>query len=99
MLDRLEPAEALELLDATPGANIPPDQAQALVGRLLEQLPALTTALEDRADERATDLAASHVRVREGADEIVRSLRVRAEHPVDVLGTYLYLPMLTGVDA
>lgn len=95
----LEPAEALELLEAMPGANIPPDQAQALVERLLEQLPALTSALEERADKRAADLATSHVRVREGADEIVRSLRVRAQHPVDVLGTYLYLPMLTGVDA
>lgn len=92
-------AEAASLLDAEPVANIPSDQATAQVAGVLTDLSALEGHLAQAADARAAALADSHARVRQGSGEIIRSLKVRAEHPVDILGVYVYLPVAQGAVA
>ncbi|MBK7622390.1 MAG: DEAD/DEAH box helicase [Kineosporiaceae bacterium] len=86
--------EMTTLLAATPDANVPPDQAQALAARVIERLPAVLPDLAARAEENARDLLASHRRVRADAGAARRGLRVSAQIPVDILGVYLYLPVL-----
>ncbi|WP_106817516.1 helicase-related protein [Janibacter massiliensis] len=90
----LDAAETSALAEARPDANIPPDQARQGIATMLDQLHHVEEHLTARADERAAELATSHARVREGAGEIIRALKVRAEHPVDVLGVYVYLPVV-----
>jgi superfamily II DNA or RNA helicase len=89
----LEDAEVVELLDATPGANTPPEQARQFVQRALDGLPAIAPALDAAADQLAEELLASHRRVREAAGVVRRGLRVAAQKPVDVLGVYVHLPL------
>lgn len=95
----LPPDVALGLLDAQPVANIPSDQAVTSVEAVLAGMGELTAYLEADADVRAAALAASHTRVRRGSGEVIRGLSVRAEHPVDVLGVYVYLPVAQGAVA
>jgi len=89
----LDDAEVVELLDATPGANTPPEQARQFVQRALDGLPALVPALDTTADRLAEELLVSHRRVREAAGVVRRGLRVAAQKPVDVLGVYVHLPL------
>ncbi|MGQ0464798.1 MAG: helicase-related protein [Sporichthyaceae bacterium] len=89
----LDDAEVQALLAAAPDANVPADQARNLMTSTLEKTTALQPALIVRADELAEELLASHRRVRTGAGAARRGLKVSAQHPVDVLGVYLYLPV------
>ncbi len=93
----LSDEHAHALLDAASVANVAPDQQSAAVAGILAGLGELTEELTTRADVRARQLAESHARVRQGAGEVVRALRVRAEHPVDVLGVYVHLPVAKGI--
>lgn len=88
--------EVEALLHAEPDANIPPDQATALTARVVDRLDALTSHLDQQADELAAQLLASHRRVRAGAGAARRGLNVRAQKPVDILGVYIYLPVAAG---
>lgn len=85
--------EAMSLLAARAVANLPADQAGAQVHSVLAGLPELTAHLDAAADAKAAELAESHLRVRQGSGDLIRNLKVRAEHPVDVLGLYVYLPV------
>jgi hypothetical protein len=91
----LDEDEVQDLLAATPDANVPADQARDLMTRTLEKAPALQPALAARADELAAELLATHRRVRAGAGAARRGLKVIAQHPVDVLGVYVFLPVHT----
>lgn len=92
--------EAVEqLLGATPTANTQPDMARNCIAGVLSALPKLTPALEDKARQIAEELKRSHIRVRQSARgrEIAGSLAIRGievvpQFPVDVLGTFVYLP-------
>ena len=92
----LDADEVARLMHAHPDANIPPDQATDMVARALEKVPLVFDHLDARADARADELLESHRRVRAGAGAARAGLRVRAQKPVDVLGVYLYLPMVQG---
>jgi len=85
-----EAAEAL--LAAEPAANLAPDRVQRELERTLAGLPALTPALADLAGVRAAELLESHRRVREAASATGR-FSVEPQLPVDVLGTYVFLPL------
>jgi superfamily II DNA or RNA helicase len=89
----LAETEVTELLDAIPGANVPPEEARHFAQRALNGLPALGPALDAVADQLARDLLASHRRVREAAGIVRRGLRVAAQKPVDLLGVYVHLPL------
>lgn len=92
----LSEEEALVLLRAQPDANIPSDQARLFAERAVAAAGALGDVLDARAQARADDLLDSHRRVRTGARAAKAGLRVRAQTPVDILGVYVYLPVLEG---
>jgi len=90
----LDEDEVAALLDASPEANVPEDQATLQVGRVLDSLGELVTILDDTADVLAVQLRESHRTVRQAADRRIRGLAVVAQKPVDILGVYLYLPIV-----
>ncbi|MER3410724.1 MAG: ATP-dependent helicase, partial [Thermoleophilia bacterium] len=89
----LSQEEAEALLDASPDANIAPDQARDFVRRVVEGYEHLRPALEEEARRRAQALLDSHLRVRDAAR--LRGLRYRVEPklPPDLLGVYVLLPV------
>ena len=88
--------EVKALLAAHPDANVPSDQARDLAARILDRLSAVDGELSTRADDLAATLLESHRRVRAGAAATRRGLAVRAQKLVDILGVYLYLPIVQG---
>jgi len=94
--DFLTADEVVALVAARAEANIPADQARDLITKGLANISLLAEHLNTRADGRAERLLESHRRVRAGAGASRQGLRVRAQKPVDVLGVYVYLPLITG---
>ncbi|MBO0797948.1 MAG: ATP-dependent helicase, partial [Blastocatellia bacterium] len=85
-------AEAERLLDASPSANITPEQAADFVRKVTESFDLLLPRLEQYKQERAAELLDAHRRVRAAAHVKGVSYDVNAELPPDVLGIYVYLP-------
>ncbi|HET9059635.1 MAG TPA: helicase-related protein [Acidimicrobiales bacterium] len=81
------------LLAARPDGNIDPEQAAQLLGAVTDNLSMLSQHFDTVADQLAREMLDAHRRVRVGANAPLRGLAVRAQHPVDVLGVYLYLPL------
>ena len=94
--DWLTDTEVNALLDAEPDANLPADQARDLAARIIDHLSALTPVLDAQATKIAARLLDSHRRVRAGAGALRRGLEVRAQKPVDILGVYIYMPVVKG---
>ena len=94
--DFLTADEVVALVAARAEANIPADQARDLITKGLANVSLLAEHLNTRADGRAERLLESHRRVRAGAGASRQGLRVRAQKPVDVLGVYVYLPLIAG---
>jgi superfamily II DNA or RNA helicase len=92
----LDEAAARALAEAAPEANIPTDQARAQAERIIDRLADLTPHLDSTADALALELLESHRRVRAGAKANRQGLRVTAQKPVDILGAYLYLPVVAS---
>jgi hypothetical protein len=88
----LDEADALALLDATATENTDPHFGERTMSRILGGLDEVTGHLETYGEELATELDASHRRVRSASGEIVRGLSVKAQKPADILGAYVYLP-------
>ncbi|MEU9942628.1 helicase-related protein [Streptomyces lavendulae] len=97
----LPPEEAIVLLDATATENTDAYFGERTMTRILGQLPEASDHLAAYGDELASDLDASHRRVRAASGEIVRGLTVTAQKPADILGAYVYLPaaVAAGVSA
>jgi hypothetical protein len=83
-------AEAL--LDATPDANITPEQAADFVRRVIDGFATLQPYLDQAAIKRGEALLEAHRRVRTASQLKGISYRVEAQLPPDVLGIYVYLP-------
>ncbi|WP_103531371.1 DEAD/DEAH box helicase [Streptomyces sp. SM11] len=62
------------------------------IARDLGALPDLAGHLTAYGTRLASELDASHRRVRKANEEIVRGLKVVPQEPADVLGVYVYLP-------
>ncbi len=90
--DWLSPDEAESLLDAPAEANVPPELAVRQAQTAIEGLPDLATALDQIADEHATAVGDAHKRVRDAARSR-GAVTVSAQHPADVLGVYVMLPI------
>ena len=89
----LSPDEVALLLGAVPSDNIQPDEAIDFTERAVIALEAVLPHLNSVADELAVKLRDDHIRVREaGGQRVRRQIAVRAQHPADVLGVYVYLP-------
>ena len=80
------------LLDLTPDANVPPDQARHHLERILEHLEALQPHMDEDARRRAAEVAAAYARLRQGAAMRRVRFEVEPKLPADVLGVYVYLP-------
>ncbi|UXY31084.1 DEAD/DEAH box helicase [Streptomyces sp. HUAS TT20] len=91
--------EAAALLDATASENTDAHFAERTMSRVLGQLDEVFAHLEAYGEELATELDASHRRVRAASGEIVRGLSVTAQRPADVLGAYVYLPATPAASA
>jgi superfamily II DNA/RNA helicase len=90
----LPAAEAEALVDAPPGANLSPELATRQAKSAIDALAHLTPALDQVADDRAAALGDAHTRVRDAA-RATGTATVAAQHPVDVLGVYVMLPIAT----
>ncbi len=89
------PAEALTpLLACQPDANINPDQASQFVAKVIAGMPALQPHLEGAAVRRGEALLEAHRRVRTAARLKEVHHRVEPHLPPDVLGIYVYLPVV-----
>jgi superfamily II DNA or RNA helicase len=86
-------AAAEALLDATPDANISPEQASGFVQRVIDGYEALRPTIEEQAGTRAAAVLDAHRRVRAAAGMRGVTYRVEARLPVDVLGIYVFLPV------
>lgn len=82
------------LLQAVPDASIAPDLARAQVRRVLDSLPTLAPELERIAHARSQVLLEAHRRVRQAARIGVRGVRVEPWLPADLLGIFVYLPVM-----
>ena len=89
----LDAETAENLVKATPDGNIQPQQATQFVRRVIEGFDVLKPHLESVAMERAEELLQSHRRVRDAAKHKGR-YSVEPKLPVDVLGIYIYLPIM-----
>jgi superfamily II DNA or RNA helicase len=89
------PSEEVDgLLGLKPdGGNLAADQAAMHVDRITSALHHLTGHLDSAADDLASDLLATHRRVRSGAGAVRRGLAVTAQKPADILGLYLWIPV------
>lgn len=92
----LNESDAEALLRCQSDANLGADQAAEQARRILDSLGQLETNLNDQADALAADLLDAHRRVRSSSGAPRRGLSVDAQHPVDVLGVYIYLPAVTS---
>jgi superfamily II DNA or RNA helicase len=90
----IDETDVSRLLAAAPEANVPEDQASLQVSRVLVTLGELRAVLDDTADMLAGQLLESHRAVRQAADSRIRGLAVTAQKPVDILGLYVYLPIV-----
>ncbi len=90
----VEEAIADSLLSAQPESNISTEQATDFVRRVIDGVEILRPHLNQVAVERGEELLDAHQRVRRASK--VRSIRYRIEPqlPPDVLGIYVYLPLL-----
>lgn len=93
----LDQDAAEALLQAKPDENTLPQDAEVYVGRVVEGFDHIAPVLNDIAQQRGEELLAAHVRVREAAyrrGERRPQYRVEAQLPPDVLGIYVYLPVM-----
>jgi superfamily II DNA or RNA helicase len=84
------------LLQASPDANITPEQATAFVRRVVDEAASLRTHLDVEGRERGERLLAAHRRQRDGAQIRGVSYRVEPRLPADLLGIYVLLPVAGG---
>lgn len=82
------------LLDAKAVANVPAAQGQNVIARVLDNIGDLTGHFDEHGDLLAEWIAESHRRVRAAAGEIRRGLSVKVERPADLLGIYVFLPVV-----
>ncbi|MCK4794573.1 MAG: DEAD/DEAH box helicase [Desulfobacteraceae bacterium] len=88
----IEPAQAEQLLSASPVKNMAPEQAADFVRRVIDGYDPLQPALQGFARQRGKELLDAHRRVRSAARWRGTRQEIRPELPPDVLGIYVYLP-------
>ncbi len=86
--------KAEALIRAKPDANIAPEQAQVFVSRVIEGFDKIQPKLEAFAIQRGERLLEAHMRVRRAARMGGRRPRIEPHLPPDIIGIYVYLPVL-----
>ncbi|MXY69402.1 MAG: DEAD/DEAH box helicase [Acidobacteriia bacterium] len=87
--------DALSLLSLTPGRNMEDGQKSQLIGQTLKSLHSLEPVFERIAQERAQELLADHRRIREASDTRGLRYNVIPALPVDKIGVYVFMPMVS----
>jgi hypothetical protein len=88
----LSKEEAERVMQASPDANVNPDQARDFVQKAIDGLGNLRPVLDQVANRFGDELLGAHMRVRHAARETAVHTRVEPNLPPDVLGVYIYLP-------
>jgi hypothetical protein len=91
----LENDEAEKLLAVKPEGNIQPEQASMFVQKVVESYSTLAPYLDEDAKKRGEGLLAAHKRVRGAMKLTGVNYRIEPKLPPDILGIYIYLPVLT----
>jgi hypothetical protein len=92
----LDPGAAEALLTAAPDANVSPDVAADFLQRVIDGIEALQPQLNELALRSGEELLRAHQRVRTAARLRGGRQRVETQTPPDVLGLYIYLPLLSA---
>lgn len=87
--------DALSLLSLTPGRNMEDGQKSRLIGQTLNSLHSLEPVFERIAQERARELLADHRRIREASDARGLRYNVIPALPVDKIGVYVFMPIVS----
>lgn len=82
------------LLNARSEANVYPEQAREFLRRAINQFALLQPHLDQVAQERGKELLDAHRRVRAASQQRSVRYRVEPQLPLDVLGIYIYLPVV-----
>ncbi len=93
----LTPETAATLLQAEPDDNIHFQQQVEFVQKVIDGFNHIAPTLNEIAQRRGDELLAAHIRVREAAyrrGDRRPQHRVEAQLPPDVLGIYVYLPLM-----
>jgi len=90
-------SEAERLALAGPDANIAADQAQPMLVRLLDRLPAAQPALREFARQHGEQLLLAHRRVRKAGQAGMRDLGMQLNGEPDVLGVFVCAPADAGM--
>jgi superfamily II DNA or RNA helicase len=89
------PNEVAEpLLGYKPDVNIEPDLASEMLRKVIEGAPSLVPQIEATAKHRAGELLRAHRRVRTAAKATRIEHKVEFQPPADILGVYVYLPVV-----
>jgi len=90
----LDAAEAAKLYDCRPDDNTAPEIASDFVGRVTKNFENLRPKIEEMARTRAVDILKSHRRLRDEANIKSVKYSVEPKLPPDILGIYIYLPVI-----
>jgi spore germination protein YaaH len=85
---------AESLLLSEPDSNILPEQAIDFVDRVVKGYEFLASHLEQVAKSSAEKLLEAHQRVRTASRQTGVRYTVKHEPPVDILGIYVFLPVI-----
>ncbi len=88
----LSKEEAEKLLQASPDANVNPDQARDFVQKVIDGFDSLRPYLDETANKLGEQLLDAHQRVRLASRQKGVQTHVEPNLPPDVLGVYIYLP-------
>ena len=87
--------DALSLLSLMPGRNMEDGQKSQLIRQALNSLHSMEPVFERIAQERAQQLLADHRRIREASDAKGVRYNVIPALPVDKIGIYVFMPMVS----
>lgn len=94
----LSKKEAEWLMDASPDANLPPDIAKKQIERVTSNFDSIQSYIVDSAWKKAESLLDAHKRVRTAAKLKGVTYKVEPHLPPDVLGIYVYLPIIKNIE-
>jgi superfamily II DNA or RNA helicase len=87
----------ITLLNTVPEANINPDQATDFVRKVVDNYEILRPYLDRYAVQHGQEILDAHRRVRTAAQIKGINYDVESKLPADILGIYIYLPLVSGV--
>lgn len=88
----IDPAKLEDLLKAEPKGNILPEQARGFVQKVIQNVAALTTKIDEEATSRAARLLEDHQKIRSAAKITGVHYKVEPKLPADIIGIYVFLP-------